>query len=316
MIPFELRWKTLEPGAYQRVDEDHPLDLYLGLDVSGEHVLFLIIQREETVRVQSQAIQVICRQRHDGRWVLMFRLVQTELGKIFSHLCEDLVESSRQLTDVRNAAQFILARFTRWQRLLQYGHTGLLDESAARGLIGELLFLGQHSLPVYGLLPAVEGWVGPLDSAQDFHYPDCLFEVKSIRSGASTVMISSAEQLDDIGLPLLLVIVMLDTAERGTADAFCLPDIVNGLRRQLEGNAMASSLFEERLIAAGYIDREEYQSHWYKAGAIRQFDVCEEFPRIMRSQLTSGIGKVKYELDLIACQQFEIISKPENTHGY
>jgi len=74
-------------------------------------------------------------------------------------------------------------------------------------------------------------------------------------------MISSAEQLDDIGLPLLLVIVMLDTAEACTADAFCLPDIVNGLRRQLEGNAMASSLFEERLIAAGYIDREEYQSH-------------------------------------------------------
>ncbi|TRZ47920.1 PD-(D/E)XK motif protein [bacterium] len=315
MIPFELRWQTLEPVAFQRVDEEHSLDFYLGLDVSGERVLLLITQREETVQVQSQAIHVICRQRHDGRWALMFRLVRPELDRIFSHLCEDLVESSRQLPDMTNAARFILTRFARWQRLLQHGHTGLLDESAVRGLIGELLFLNQLALPAYGLLPAIEGWVGPLDAAQDFHYQDGLFEVKSIRSGTSKVMISSAEQLDDIGNALLLVVVMLDSAEQGNADAFCLPDIVSEVRKRLEGDSIALSMFEERLIAAGYIDREEYRRHCYKVGALREFTICEEFPRIMRSRLTSGIGKVIYELDLAACQPFEIKSKTEKSHG-
>ncbi len=311
MIPIEARWEMLEPGGFQRIDEDHPLDFYLGMDVSCDRVLLLIVQDEEAVPVQSQAIHVVCRKRNDGQWALMFHLVQSELGKIFSHLCEDLVESSRKLTDMTNAARFILARFERWQRLLQHGHTGLLDESAVRGLIGELLYLHRFSLSAYGLLPAVDGWLGPLDAAQDFHYPDGLFEVKAIRTGTSKVIISSAEQLDNTGNPLQLVMVILDSVQRDD-DAICLPDIVNDVRQRIEADSVALSLFEERLLAAGYIDREEYRCYCYKCGGFRFFTVCEEFPRIIRSRLSSGVGKVTYELSLAACIPFEIISKTES----
>lgn len=316
MMPFESRWEILEPGGFQRIDEDHPLDFYLGLDVSGDRILLLIVQKEETVQVQSQAIRVICRERHDGQWALMFHLVRTELGRIFSHLCEDLVESSRKLSDIPNPARFVLTRFERWQRLLKHGHTGLLDESAVRGLVCELLYLRQFSMPKYGLTPAIKGWVGPLDAAQDFHYPDGLFEVKSIRTGTSRVMISSADQLDDTGNQLHLVAVILDSADRGDADAFCLPDIVNDMRQRLEEDSIALSIFEERLLAAGYIDSEEYRHHYYKSGDFQFFTVCEGFPRIMRSRLSSGIGKVTYELDLAACKPFETCSKTENSDGY
>lgn len=305
MMPIEARWEILEPGGFQRIDENHPLDFYLGMDVSGDRVLLLIIQGEETVPVQSQAINVVCRKRHDGQWALMFRLVRSELGRLFSHLCEDLVESSRNLTDMTNPARFVLARFERWQRLLKHGHTGLLDESALRGLICELLYLRQISIPRYGLAPAIKGWLGPLDAAQDFHYPDGYCEVKSIRTGSSRVIISSADQLDVTVMPLELVAIILDPADRDSSDAFCLPDIISNMRHLLEGDPVALSTFEERLLAAGYIDSDEYRSLFFKSGKFRFFAVCDGFPRIMRSSLSSGINKVTYELDLTFCEPFE-----------
>ena len=75
MMPIEARWEMLEPGGFQRIDEDHPLDFYLGMDVSGERVLLLIIQDEETVPVQSQAINVFCRKRSRYKKTLSTRIL-------------------------------------------------------------------------------------------------------------------------------------------------------------------------------------------------------------------------------------------------
>jgi len=308
MIPFESRWETLEPGrGFLRVDEEHPLDFYLGLDVSGERVLLLVMEGDIDIPAQTQAIEMFCRQRHDGRWALMFRLIRPELGRIFSHLCEDLVEFGRKLSKESKPAKAIIARFSRWQRLLERSHSGLLDESAIRGLIGELMFLVHLALPVYGKVPALEGWVGPLDAEQDFRYPDSIFEVKTLRPSALIVKISSAEQLEDAGCPFQLVTVTLNSSERGDVGSFCLPDIVNDLRKRFDDDLLAGSLFEERLISAGYLFHEGYQNHIYNFGGFRRFSVREGFPRIVRSSLPAGIGKVTYDLELAACLMFEVI---------
>ncbi len=316
MIPFESRWETLEPGrGFQRVDEGHPLDFYFGLDVSGERVLLLVTEREVGVPAQTQAIQVLCRQRHDDRWALMFRLVRPELGRIFSHLCEDIIEFGRKLPEESKPAEAVIMRFARWQRLLERSYAGLLDESALRGLIGELMFLDRFALPTYGSIPALEGWVGPLDAEQDFRYPNGVFEVKTLRPGVTTVKISSAEQLEDAGRPLQLIAVTLNPAERIDNDAFCLPDVVTDMLKKFEHDPVALTLFEERLISAGYFDREEYRSHVYKFGGFRRFNVSEGFPRIVHSHLPSGIGRVMYDLDLAACLPFEIVDDGEKTSG-
>ena len=307
MIPFESRWETLEPSkGFQRVDEEHPLDFYLGLDVSGERVLLLVTDGDAEIPAQTQAIEVFCRQRHDGRWALMFRLIRPELGRVFSHLCEDLVEFGRMLPKDSKPAKAIITRFSRWQRLLERSHSGLLDESAIRGLIGELMFLVHFALPAYGPVPALEGWVGPLDAEQDFRYPDSIFEVKTLCPSALNVKISSAEQLEDAGCPFQLVTVVLNSSERGDAGSFCLPDIVNDLRQRFEGDPLVRMLFEERLLSAGYLDHEGYQNHIYQSGGFRRFCVKEGFPRIVRSSLPAGIGRVTYELNLAACLTFEV----------
>lgn len=315
MITYDMRWNEMEPGkGFQRVDEQHPLDFYLGVEASGERLLLLVTEREATVPSQSHAIQVLCRQRHDGRWALIFRLIRPELNKIYSHLCEDLVESCRTLVDKSKAAEALIARFARWQRMLERSRTGLLDEAAMRGLIGELLFLRQCALPVYGLFPAVDGWIGPLDAEQDFRYPDSIFEVKTIQSNVTHVKISSAEQLDDADRKLQLIIVIVNPAEKLDTGAFCLPDMISDIRNTLEGEPIALSLFEERLLAVGYIDRDEYLSHYYQSSGFRRFMILEGFPRIIQSRLPTGINKVTYDIDLTYCKPFEL-NDGENADG-
>jgi len=316
MTPFESCWESLEPGkGYKRIDESHPLDFYIGVDSSGLRVLLLVLDNELSVPVQSQAIQVLCRQRQDGRWALMFCLSRPELGSLFSHLCEDLVESCRQISDKIIAGNLILSRFDRWQRLLRSGSTGLLDESTQKGLLGELLFLQRFALPVYGRIAALEGWVGPLNAEQDFRYTDAIFEIKTIGPDAHKIRISSARQLDDADRPLQLVVVMLDQAGRTEAGAFCLSGLVGELRHELCLDIQASSLFADLLISAGYFDREEYGLRFFRFRHFRHFAVREGFPRIIESRLIPAIGNVRYELDLEACLPYEVQDPEKEPYG-
>lgn len=310
MTAFETRWREMpvhpESPAFQRVDASHPLDFYLGRDVSGEWVLLLVTDEQPKSSREYQAIHVISRQRGDGRWALLFRLMQGELEKLYALLCEDLVESSRSIQDPSRAASFVLARFARWQKLLERGQSGLLDEPAMRGLIGELLFLEQQAIPLKGLREAVNGWLGPTGAERDFRFSEQEFEIKTVHTGAHRVLISSAEQLDIADKPLDLFVVLLDSAEpEGHSDAFTPLEIVGRLREVIESDPTALELFEARLMDAGFVAREEYGERAYIFRQFRAFHVTEGFPSIRRSHLPAGIGKVVWELELASILPYE-----------
>lgn len=306
-MPYESRWERLEcAGGFQRIDEEHPMDFYIGINEEGRRVLLLLTDREAAVPPHTRSIHVFCRRRNDNRWALTFCLVQNELREMFSCLCRDIIEFCRELPDGVNSTEIVLRRFIHWQRLLEKGSTGLLDESAIKGLIGELLFLERFSFPTYGFVHALEGWVGPLEAPQDFSYPDQLVEVKTQMAGYTKIRISSAEQLDYSDIPLQLTTVTLSPATNEGADFLCLPNIVENIRSELSNDIDASMLFQERLLSADYFDREEYRNFTYRFERFRHFNVVAEFPRIVRSLLPAGIGSVRYELDLLNCRSFEI----------
>ena len=71
MTAFETRWREMtvhpESPAFQRVDELHPLDFYLGKEVSGEWILLLITDERPKTSREYQAIHVICREQRTRR---------------------------------------------------------------------------------------------------------------------------------------------------------------------------------------------------------------------------------------------------------
>ena len=309
MPALEILWNSLDRQAagpsFLRVDELHPLDIYVGKDVLGERLLLVVTNEEPPAPGHYRALHVSKGPRQDGRWALTVKLVQPELERIFAHLCQDLVDSSVKEYARRSVSAFVISQLDKWQRLMARGRDGLLDESQVRGLFAELSYLEQFAIPFRGVAGALEGWVGPLEADQDFRLGDRVVEVKSCGPGGGGVSISSADQLDDPGVPLFLVAVLLEGGKFVGSNAESLNELVRRIRETLTGNMEAAVVFDDRLRSAGYAVKPDYDKSVYSVLQTRHFRVAGDFPRIVSSRLTAGVSRVRYELSLAACAPFE-----------
>jgi hypothetical protein len=312
MTPSDLvaRWKHLHPvpegPSFQRVDEIHPLDLYLGVDVTGDQLLMLLTRSEPRSSGQYRGLEVVSGHRSDGRWAMTVHLKERALLPLFAYICCDLIESSRELADGPGASAHIAARLTDWQRMFDRASKSLLDTNSLRGLAGELVFLKDIALHKYAVDAAIEGWVGPLRAEQDFIFDSELFEIKAIKSSADAVRISSLDQLDAGGGSLVLVLVTLDLAPSPEGGSFSVPELIDDVRLLLRGAADAQNLFETRLLLAGYVDRSEYRELRFTCSSKKSFRVQEGFPRLTRPSTPEGVVAASYDISIAACAPYEI----------
>jgi len=133
-------------GQYQRVDATHPLNLYLGIDFDGRETIALITEKRPNSILPSKSIDVSILQRNDDKWSLGFHLKEKDKQHIFYILCDDMVESSRNIQDSAAASNFITNRFLKWQKMFAKTRNGLLTEPEIKGLIGELYFFKNYLL--------------------------------------------------------------------------------------------------------------------------------------------------------------------------
>jgi hypothetical protein len=122
------------------------------------------------------------------------------------------------------------------------------------------------------------------------------------------MVITSEAQLDDTGLDALYLLHVLVDAQRGAGES--LPNRVNGLRTALaENDPTAADLFDDRLFEAGYLEThnplQRYREPGYTLRRAHLYHVREGFPRIITTQLPSGIGRVTYHVAATACTAFE-----------
>ena len=97
-----------------------------------------------------------------------------------------------------------LAHIRRWKTFLS-GRSQLLSAEEVRGLFAELTFLLELIDRQASTTAAVEAWLGPEKSHQDFIFGNTAVEIKSL-SGTerSTVRISSEDQLETLNDALFL----------------------------------------------------------------------------------------------------------------
>ena len=208
---------------------------------------------------------------------MLIRLKKQELGVPFRASVRTWLTESAG-TGGMSPAEFLLRRLARWHKLLQMDRTGLSD-AAAKGLIGELLFLQRHAIPHSGIAPAVDGWVGPEGALQDFRISGNLIEVKTCQLGTERITISGVGQLDADG-PLYLVVVVLSPSPQGAPDTMTLCHLVRQLRELIEVDLAAASEFELRLAHARFNDDDKAASVTYMVNDVRAYQVRPSFPRI------------------------------------
>lgn len=193
-----------------------------------------------------------------------------------------------------------LGRIRAWQAFMKKGNESLSSE-AELGLVGELQCLDQ--LLSTSLLPhtVLQGWVGPLDGIQDFELGHGAIEVKStLAQQGFTAKIFSLEQLDDSNRQPLFVCGFRFAIH---STGLTLVEQINEMRLKLFTDFTAAALFESLLIAAGYLDvHAECYTRQFLVRDTYFWLVDELFPRLIPSNVSLSLKKVKYEVDLGSLQ--------------
>ncbi|WP_019500896.1 PD-(D/E)XK motif protein [Pseudanabaena sp. PCC 6802] len=146
-----------------------------------------------------------------------------------------------------------------------------------------------------------------MGKAQDFHFPHCAIEVKTtVTQQPERLTISNEQQLDDSGIETLLLLHLAFDIHSNEDET--LPSLVESLRSLLQDFTAAKMAFERSLFHAGYLDIHAplYASTGYRHLSSSYFRVASGFPRLVPSDLVTGISHVRYAISLNACRPFAI----------
>ena len=296
----------------RRVAPETPWNLYWAVD--SDRNLLLILQHGGEVSKPGRlprfrGLRVEAQPADDGTDErIVIRLTDREQRDIFLRFCRDIVEATALAKTEEQAVERFLARTWRWHRLLQGARDNRLDDKEQKGLIGELLVLQRHLLPVLGAVDAVRCWTGPLGTHQDFEISRLHVEAKVRGSSTHRVTISSEHQLASASADtLFLHVTEVAVSAENAAGAITVTDVASKIRTLMAGQDMAAvELFESRLDAIGFDWMDDYSDKPWLIGDESLYEVREGFPRITPAKVPHGAGDVRYTISLPECEAFRI----------
>ena len=299
------------PGAdfnVRQVAAKTVVPCFWGRDAGGACLFIVELQGNHTAQYQKNAvtvkgIEVDLRVGDLGRQRLVLALEREVDRDLFEGLCRTLASSLEHATDSASSLAVSLAHIRRWKAFLS-GKSQHLSIEEVRGLFAEIVFLTELIDRRMSCTSAVEAWLGPERSHQDFIFGNTAVEVKSL-SGAerSSLRISSEDQLESLNDLLFLRVYRLSSLADASG-ARSLNEIIAAVQIRLD-EADAIEAFERKLVAHGYAPLPDYDKPRFVVSDVRNYYVCDDFPRLMRSQLPEGVAKVAYDIKLEAIASYQ-----------
>lgn len=283
--------KLKNHSEYVRVSETHPLELYFGLNDQGSKVLRFNGNFTHT-RVNGNSLLTIQQRRNaNGTLSISFCYDSIDNVSLFYQFCADMVTETEHAIQ-ENGYECLVNRYSLWKKMFHRSRN-LLTEPQIMGLIGELLFLKDYSIPKFGESEALEGWSGPEPTHKDFSYRDEWYEVKTCNDSKPSVTISSIEQLDGSSDGHLIVYFL----EKMSPDfnGVTLNSIVQEIRTSLRFDRDVD-LFFDKLSQIGYTPQDAYDDYVYSLKYVSWYRVGGSFPRIKKNSIPKGILSVKYDI--------------------
>lgn len=281
---------------------------FWGRDADGACLFIVELQGDHTAQyrkngVTVNGIDIDLRAGEQGQQCLVLALERQVDCDLFEGLCRTLASSLEHATDSVSSLAVSLAHVRRWKTFLA-GSSRHLSAEDVRGLFAEITFLLELIDQKTLSSAAVEAWLGPERSHQDYIFGNTAVEIKSL-SGTerSTVRISSEDQLESLNDALFLRLYRLSSLT-DAAGARSLNEIVTLAHARLD-EADAIEAFDRKLVAHGYVPLPDYNQPRFVVSEVRSYRVGDGFPRLMRSQLPTGIASVAYDIRLETIVPFE-----------
>lgn len=292
-----------------RVAETTGVAIFWGRDAAAQCLLIIELDGDHTVQFRRDLVSLhgigVDLRNGDiaGQQRFVLTLARHIDSDLFLGLCETLIGSLKEVTDPATALAVALAHLKRWKAFLAGRNARLLSPEEVRGLFGELHALRRLYHDTLPQAAAVDAWLGPDDSHQDFIFGDRAIEVKSLSGRErSTVRISSEDQLEST-LPELFLLTQ-DLTDMPDADqALSLNGIVSLIASELSV-AEAIEQFADKLAGMGYAPLAEYDRPRFVVSGLQGYRVAEGFPRLIRSEVPTGVTRVAYEIMLEAIAPF------------
>lgn len=292
----------------RRVSMGTAVPCFWGRNASGACLFIVELQYDHAAQYRKDAvtvngIDVDLRAGDQGKQRLVLTLERQVDRDLFEGLCRTLASSLEHATDSASALAVSLAHIRRWKTFLS-GRNQRLSTEEVRGLFAEIVFLMELIDRQMSSSAAVEAWLGPERSHQDFIFGNTAVEIKSL-SGAerSSIRISSEDQLESLNDALFLRVYRLSNLA-DAAGARSLNEVIAAVQAQL-GEADAVDTFDRKLTAHGYAPLPDYDEPRFVVSEGRSYRVADGFPRLMRSQLPAGIANVAYDITLETIAEYE-----------
>jgi len=292
----------------RQVRVDTIVPCFWGRDAFGACLFIVELQGDHSSRYRKSMVTVKgvdadLRASDMGRQNLVLTLEKHVNRDLFEGLCRSLVFALKRATDSASSLEISLAHIRRWKAFLS-GRGQYLTADAVRGLFAELVFLEEllyRGMPNHN---AVEAWLGPERSHQDFIFGNTAVEIKSLSGKErSSVRISSEDQLESVNDDLFLRIYRLNSISDAQG-ARSLNELISSVQARL-GDTKALEIFERKLVAFGYAPLPDYDEPRFVISDVNSYRVMEGFPRLIQAQLPEGVTKVAYDIRLETIAKFE-----------
>lgn len=293
-------------GGFVRIDDNHPADWYIGYDDIDQKTLLFIYKGQPVKINSSKSIITSSRIRDDGKAAITFKLIKKEQEDVFIHLCWDIIEHTRTNYQSIDIYEEIIERYHKWQRLMENKNDDIMSNECIKGLIGELIYLEEIIDLGIPHMNALNSWVGPDGSDQDFIYNNCWAEIKAIGLSSDMISISSLEQLDS-SLPGKLVVYYVDMISSESVNGFTLMEKVNKIKKIFADNSNTMELFENKLYKYGFSSKDVYNIQKFKNGGKKSYVVNEEFPRLIKSNVPVHVTSVQYSISLSSIEKWKVL---------
>jgi Putative PD-(D/E)XK family member, (DUF4420) len=264
-------------------------------------------------QITVKGIEVDLRTENAGQRLVLSLEKQVDRD-LFEALCRTLARALENATSAASSLSIALAHLRRWKTFMS-GRALHLSAEEVRGMFAELTFLVEL-IDHLGAPGAVEAWMGPEKSHQDFIYGNTALEIKSL-SGTerSTVRISSEDQLESVNDHLFLRIYRLSSMP-DSPGARSLNAIVDEVQSRLDSPEAVEG-FEGKLAAHSYLPLPEYDEPLFVVPDVQTYRVEQDFPRLVRSTIPEGVARVGYDIRLEVIEEYKCDSDSvfEGSHG-
>lgn len=288
------------PEYFSRIDDEHILDLHIGLDEKGRKSIELRSMFKPVKVTGTSAIDVTqyTKPEYD---TIRFSLKDDDMSGLFYKFCEDIIEQTKDLKNEKDGYKAITTRFFQWKKMFVLSKNTFLTEPEIMGMIGEILFLRGPLADEIGLSEALKSWSGQELTHKDFSCSDKWYEVKTISRGNTTVRISSLEQLDSDKNGELIVYSLekMSPAYNGIS--------LNKLileTRQMFLSADDADTFLAKVAMQGYEYNNYYDEFVFEVSGLTRYKVTDQFPKLTHANVPKEITKANYDLALAEIMSF------------